>query len=54
MNPALQDRLTTTERKFVRIISDGEVHHVKSGIWCILQVTEGQVVPVFWREEAMP
>jgi len=54
MNPALKDRLTTTERKFVRIISVGEVHHVKSGIWCILQVTEGQAVPVFWREEAMP
>ena len=54
MNPSLKDRLTTTERKFVRIVSIGEVHGVKSGIWCILQVTDGQIVPVFWREEAMP
>ncbi|HEY8241138.1 MAG TPA: hypothetical protein VIH35_06820, partial [Kiritimatiellia bacterium] len=54
MNPSLREKVTTTERKFVRIISVGEVNKVRSGIWCILQAGEGGVIPVFWREEAMP
>jgi hypothetical protein len=54
MSPALKDRITTTERKFIRVIAIGEVQGVRSGIWCILQAGEGSVIPVFWREEAMP
>lgn len=53
MNAELKDRISTVDRKYIRVVSVGEVGDVRSGIWCILQVTEGQVVPVFWREEPM-
>jgi general secretion pathway protein K len=54
LNPSLKDRITTTERKYIRVVSIGEVQGVKSGIWCILQAGDASVIPVFWREEAMP
>lgn len=53
-DPEVAGRLTTTERAYCRIISKGEVRGVRSGIWCILQVSEAGVVPLFWREEDMP
>jgi general secretion pathway protein K len=54
LSPALKERLTTTERKYIRVMSIGEVQGVRSGIWCILTVAEQKVTPVYWREEAMP
>jgi general secretion pathway protein K len=53
-NPDVAGRLTTTERTYCRVISKGEVSNVRSGIWCVLQVSEQGVVPLFWREEDMP
>ncbi len=50
----VRDKITTTDKKFVRVISIGEVYSVRSGIWAVLQYAEGKVVPVYWREEAMP
>jgi len=47
------DRITTTERRYVRVVSMGEVQGIKSGIWCVLVGDQGNVVPVFWREESM-
>ncbi len=49
----LAGRFTTSDRKYVRMVSIGEVSEVKSGIWCVLDVSEDGVKPVFWREEAM-
>ncbi|MFH0954393.1 MAG: hypothetical protein V1873_08695 [Verrucomicrobiota bacterium] len=49
-----RDRMTTTERRFMRVVSKGEMQGVRSGIWCVLQVDEGGVTPLFWREEDMP
>jgi len=46
--------ITTTERKFLRVVSIGEIGGVRNGIWAVLQAGEGNVIPVFWREEAMP
>lgn len=54
MTAELSARLTTSDRKYIRVVSIGEVNGVKSGVWCILQVAESSVVPLFWREEAMP
>lgn len=51
---AVKEKLTVTERRFVRVISKGEVQNVRSGIWCILQAEESGVTPLFWREEDMP
>lgn len=54
LDPALGDRITTTERKYLRVVSIGEVDGVRNGIWAVLQAGEGSVIPVYWREEAMP
>jgi general secretion pathway protein K len=51
---AVQGRLTTTERTFVRVISKGEVEGVRSGIWAVFQADASSVIPLFWREEDMP
>jgi len=53
MNPELRDRVTTTDRKYIRVDSIGEVQKVKNGITCILQVGDGKVVPVFWAERVL-
>jgi len=50
----LANLITTTERKFLRVVSIGEVDGVRNGIWAVLQAGDGGVVPVYWREEAMP
>jgi len=50
----VRDKLTTTERRYVRVTSIGESYGVRSGIWCILQADAGGVIPLFWREEDMP
>jgi general secretion pathway protein K len=54
LDPQLADRITTTERKYLRVVSIGEVDGVRNGIWAVLQASEGEIIPVFWREEAMP
>lgn len=54
LDPELGGMLTVTERKYLRVVSIGDVGGVRNGIWAVLQAGEGEVVPVFWREEAMP
>lgn len=54
LDAALKERLTTTERKYIRVTSIGDMQGVRSGIWCILTVADGKVTPVYWLEEAMP
>ena len=53
-NPEVAGRMTTSERAYCRVISKGEVQGVRSGIWCVLQVSDQGVTPLFWREEDMP
>ncbi len=53
LEASVKEKLTTQERKYVRLVSIGEVQKVKSGIWCVLSVDEGGIKPLFWREETM-
>lgn len=53
MKPEIAKWLTVRDTKFVRLVSIGEVHGVRAGIWAVLQVADGNVTPVFWREEPM-
>lgn len=54
MDPSLRDLITTTERKYLRVVSIGDVEGVRNGIWAVLQTDDQGVIPVYWREEAMP
>jgi len=49
----LKGKLTTVEKKFVRVVSIGEVGAIKTGIWAVMRYDGGKVTPVFWREEMM-
>lgn len=51
MTPAVAKWLTVRDTKFLRVVSIGELDEVRSGIWAILQVTENESLPIFWREE---
>ncbi|HBA84831.1 MAG TPA: hypothetical protein DCZ95_12120 [Verrucomicrobia bacterium] len=53
LNADLREKITVSDRKYVRLVSIGEIQGVKSGIWCILSADETSVTPVFWREETM-
>jgi general secretion pathway protein K len=46
--------ITVTERKYLRVVSIGEVEGVRNGIWAVLQADDRGIIPVYWREEAMP
>ena len=53
MDPALADKLSVSDRQFVRVISIGEDHGVQSGVWAIFEVGNNKVTPIYWREELM-
>lgn len=53
MTPQISRWLTVRETKFDRLVSVDEVQRVRAGIWAVLQVAEGGITPVFWREEPM-
>ena len=50
----LRKSLSVKDLTYVRVVSVGEVHGVRSGVWAVFQVSQNKVIPVFWREEAMP
>lgn len=55
MPDASRRSFTVRDLYYLRLSSIGEMQGVRSGLWCILQVADnGQVVPVFWREEPLP
>ena len=49
----LQDRISVSDRRYVRVISIGEVENVMSGIWAIFLVDARTITPIYWREENM-
>lgn len=53
-DPALKEKFTTMDRRYVRVVSIGEVGEVRNGIWCVLQADATGIIPLFWKEEAMP
>jgi general secretion pathway protein K len=53
MPAALGDKLSVSDRSFVRVISMGENNGVKSGVWAIFEVGDRDITPLYWREEQM-
>ena len=53
MDPALADKISVSDRRFVRVVSIGENNGVASGVWAVFEVGDKKVTPVYWREEQM-
>ncbi|NCA83815.1 MAG: hypothetical protein EOM72_13945 [Opitutae bacterium] len=53
MDPGFADLISVSDRRFVRVVSIGENHGVKSGVWAVFEVGEKKVTPIYWREEQM-
>ena len=53
MDSALADKISVSDRQFVRVVSIGENHGVKSGVWAVFEVGDKKTTPIYWREEQM-
>ena len=53
MDSALADKISVSDRQFVRVVSIGENHGVKSGVWAVFEVGDKKITPIYWREEQM-
>ncbi len=53
MRADLRDRIRVRDVDFYRITSIGEVRGVRRGAWAVMRVENGDVTPVFWREEQL-
>ena len=53
MDGALADKISVSDRRFVRVVSIGEDNGVRSGVWAVFEVGEKKVTPIYWREEQM-
>jgi len=54
LDPSWAGRLSTTDKKFIRITSIGEYEGVKFGVWCVFRQDGRKLLPVLWREETLP
>lgn len=54
LNAALKSNFSVRDLRYVRVVSVGDVQGVRSGVWAVYRIEGGQVLTVFWREEAMP
>ena len=50
----LASMFSVDERRYIRVVSIGDVDGVRRGIWAIYFVSNKDAVPVFWREEDLP
>ena len=53
MDASLADKISVSDRQFVRVVSIGENGGVESGVWAVFEVGEKKVTPIYWREEQM-
>ena len=53
MDSSLADKISVSDRQFVRVVSMGENNGVKSGVWAVFEVGRERVTPIYWREEQM-
>ena len=53
LDPSLADKLSVSDREYVRVVSVGESGGVKSGVWAVFQVSPDEILPIYWREENM-
>ncbi len=53
MDAALADRISVSDRTFVRVVSIGENNGVGCGVWAVFEVGDKKTTPIYWREEQM-
>jgi general secretion pathway protein K len=53
MDPALADKISVSDRKFVRVVSIGDNNGVRMGVWAVFEVGKNLITPIYWREEQM-
>ena len=53
MDPALADKISVSDRQFVRVVSIGDNNGVRMGVWAVFEVAKNKVTPIYWREEQM-
>ena len=54
LSPALQNLVTTSEHRIMRVVVRGECEGVHSGIRCVILNDTRKIQPVFWREGETP
>ncbi|NLB65689.1 MAG: general secretion pathway protein GspK [Lentisphaerae bacterium] len=53
MDPVLADKISVSDRQYVRVISIGDNNGVRMGVWAVFEVARNRVIPIYWREEHM-
>lgn len=53
LDASLSDKISVSDRQYVRVISIGENNGVKSGVWAVFEVAPENIRPLYWREENM-
>ncbi len=53
IDAAFADKISVSDRTYVRVISIGENHGVRMGVWAVFEVARNRVTPLYWREEPM-
>ena len=50
LDGSLAEKLSVSDRQYVRVVSTGEAGNVKAGVWAVFDVGNREVVPLYWRE----
>lgn len=45
------NRITTNDKRYIRVKSTGEVGGVTATVWCVYLFSNRDIMPVFWEEE---
>lgn len=53
MDADLADKISISDRQYVRVVSIGDNNGVRSGVWVVFEVGSKKVTPIYWREEPM-
>jgi general secretion pathway protein K len=53
INPAFADKISVSDRLFVRVVSIGDNNGVRMGVWAVFEVGKNLITPIYWREEQM-
>ena len=53
MDAMLADKISVSDRQFVRVVSIGDNNGVRMGVWAVFEVAKNKVTPIYWREEQM-
>ena len=50
-DPGFAQRITVTDKRYIRVKSVGEVGGVTATVWCVYLFSNRDIMPVFWEEE---